>query len=60
MKKRFTLSVFVFIFAATIMAEVIKIAILPFEKNDRKCDFVASNINSKFFFKEIFKDYENL
>ncbi|RLC52805.1 MAG: hypothetical protein DRZ79_00545 [Candidatus Cloacimonadota bacterium] len=60
MKRRSVLLALVILLTTSIFADVVKIAILPFEKNDRKSDYVTSNINSKYFFKEIFKDYENL
>ena len=58
MKKVLILVVGIVLISNILFAQTEKVAVLPFEKNDNKSDYVVNSINSKDF-KEIFKDYDN-
>jgi len=60
MKRKILLALIGLLFVMTLFAEVTKVAILPFEKNDRNSNYVTGNINSKRFIGEVFKGFKEL
>ncbi len=58
MKKTFIFTVGIIMVTSILFARAEKVAVLPFEKNDNKSDYVVKSINSKDF-KEIFKKIDN-
>lgn len=56
--KKIIIVTFALLLALNLIAEISKVAVLPFQKNDSKSSYVANSLNKRDF-ERIFKDMEN-